>query len=674
MEKRRLILRNHQLVGDSLMMTPAVRDLKRAFSNWEIKVETNHQHIWDNNPHITQFSGSSEVFNIGPRIVTQSSKTSGLHFTMGFRMSLEDQLKIKIPQGPLKPELFLSDYEKKRKVINGKYWVVNIDCGPYAAKRWFDERWQEVVDILKWITFVQVGLAKDNKYRLKGNNVIDYVGKTQDFETGLRDLFTLVYHSQGCLSLVSSLTHIAAAFDKPCVVPAGAREPVTFEGYQMQRYIHKTGCLPCAKTTACWACSKAGCFKKWFPHQSKEIQMRELGEEVYNLYKNKDKKERKKFNLSKWADEHKNKDWVPHCMDMIKTREVVDAVTSYYGGGVLEKIKLDKTDASFIRVIDRPIFKVISNGKMLGGAERSVLEIIKMAQERNYDVELVTRQGMLCNAIRERLSNVRITNKISSPCDVLLLYASDMIWDFHKPEFDVFNNVQAKRKVMALTYHLGQVPKTKWTRNWDLYLFLSSDMEKQFQERWYDVSKDCSSIPLPTKVLAPPIDLTEFYKIQPDYSKVHIMRHSSQGDNKYSKDVNDIIAKCNAQFSFMPAPGFITKSDKVITYSYNQFPVHEFLSKGSCFWYLLPEKYTDQGPRAIMEAMTCGLPVIAEDRDGAKDRVTKETGWLIKQHEEAIDIINSLTSQILKEKGKTARERAKNEFRKEKWIEEITGI
>ena len=36
MEKRKLILRNHQLVGDTLQMTPAVRDLKRAFPNWEI--------------------------------------------------------------------------------------------------------------------------------------------------------------------------------------------------------------------------------------------------------------------------------------------------------------------------------------------------------------------------------------------------------------------------------------------------------------------------------------------------------------------------------------------------------------------------------------------------------------------------------------------------------------
>ena len=299
---------------------------------------------------------------------------------------------------------------------------------------------------------------------------------------------------------------------------------------------------------------------------------------------------------------------------------------------------------------------------MLGGAERSVIEIIRMAQERNYDVELVTRQGILCNAIREQLSNVRITNKISTPCNILLLYASDMIWDFHKPEFDIFNKIQAKRKVMALTYHLGQAGKAEWTKTWDSYLFLSSTLKDKLLERLPNVK---------TKVIAPPINLTEFYKIQPDYSKVHIMRHSSQGDSKYPRDIVDIVRKFTIPFSFMPSPSFMPNIPIVNKYRENQIPVTEFLARGSCFWYLLPEKYTDQGPRAIMEAMAAGLPIIDENRDGAKDRVTNECGWLINSNEEVIDIIKSLTPEILEKKGKAARERAKTEFIKTNWIEEI---
>ena len=674
-EKRRLILRNHQLLGDSLQMTPAVRDLKKANPSWEIKVETNHQHIWDNNPHITQFEGNGEVFNIGPKIVTQSSKTSGLHFTMGFRMSLEDQLKIKIPQGLLKPELFLNDYEKNRKIIDGKYWVINIDCGPYAAKKWINERWQEVINHFNWMTFVQVGLPKDNTYKLQGKNVIDYIGKTQDIDTGLRDLFVLVYHSEGCLSLVSSLMHIAAAFEKPCVIPAGAREPVTFEGYQFHRYLHKTGCLPCAKTMACWACSRAGCFKKWLPKQNKATQIKELGEVVFKQYKGKKKKDEKKFNLSKWSDDNRNKNWVPQCMSMIKTQDVISAINSYYEVGILKapensikpvsipvEVKPEKKVESVAKVVTRPLMKIVSNGKMLGGAERSVIEITKMAQERNYDVEIATRGGILCGAMKSRLSNVRLTNKITAPCDVLVLYSSDMIWDFHKPEFEIFNKVQAKRKVMALTYHLGQAGKAEWTKNWDLYLFLSSTLKDKFLERCPEAN---------TKVLAPPVDLTELYTIQPDYKSIHIVRHSSQGDSKYPRDISDIVKRFTHRFSFMPSPSFMPGFPHVIKYRENQISVKDFLASGSCYWYLLPTSYTDQGPRVIMEAMAAGLPIIAENRDGAKDRVSPETGWLINSHDEVIDIFNSLTPDILKTKGSAARERAKKEFRKENWIEEI---
>jgi len=351
-------------------------------------------------------------------------------------------------------------------------------------------------------------------------------------------------------------------------------------------------------------------------------------------------------------------------MNMIKTREVVDAITSYYEGGRLEQIKLDKHEVPHIEVVSRPLLRMVSNGKMLGGAERSVLEIIKMAQARNYDVELATRQGMLCSAIREKLSNVRITNKISAPCDVLVIYASDMIWDFHKEEFDIFKKLQAKRKVMALTYHLGQAGKAEWTKGWDRYLFLSSTLKDKFLERCPDAK---------TKVLAPPVDLTNFYSVQPNYKEIHLVRHSSQGDSKHSPDIVDIVRKSNNKFSFMPAPSFMPEFPHVTKYRENQISVHEFLSKGSCYWYLLPEKYTDQGPRTIMEAMASGLPAIAENRDGAKDRITSECGWLVNSHNEVADIINSLSPAILEQKGLAARERAKKEFRKENWIEEVLG-
>ena len=102
-------------------------------------------------------------------------------------------------------------------------------------------------------------------------------------------------------------------------------------------------------------------------------------------------------------------------------------------------------------------------------------------------------------------------------------------------------------------------------------------------------------------------------------------------------------------------------------------PVAEFLGKGNVFWYLLPDGYTDQGPRVIVEAMAAGLAVIAENRDGPADRVTTSTGWKLDSHAEVIELINSLTPDILAEKGAAARERAESQFVAESWYEQIAG-
>ncbi len=639
MEIKKVLLKNGQnCLGDSIMFTPLVRDLKTQYPEWEIKAQSCFPEIWENNPHITDFEGEPDVvYGVGPKIVTNGSKSNGLHFSNAFRVSLENNENWKegaIRQGAFKPEIFLSKYEKKNRLIEGKYWVVNIDCGPYDTKRWPIERWQELVNQMKDITFVQVGSRQHNKERLTGSNVIDYVGKTENPDTGLRDLFTLFYHSEGAVSLISGSMHLAAALSKPCVVIAGAREPTTFEQYAWHQYITTVGSLPCAPMMACWACSKGKCDSN-----------------------------RARQNLPPGTH--------APCMEIITVEDVKRGIESYYDGGLLTK-----TEGEKVMLAEPKVMKVVSNGKMLGGAERSMLEVIKMAQKEGYRVELATRGGPPCEAIEKKLNNVKITDDVSGPCDILLLYASDMIWDFHLPEFDVFNKVQAKRKIMALTYKVGsRIGKVPWTKGWDKYIFLSIDLATGFSE---DVGLGFSEPNI--VILPPPIDLEPFFKVEPDYYQSkhpRIMRHSSQGDLKYDPSINDIMGRSMyATFHLMPSPSFLDpelRGTNLRSYPYDFMPVPEFLAKGNCFWYLLPEGYTDQGPRVIMEAMAAGLPVIAENRDGAKDRVTPETGWLIDNHEEAVDIINSLTPEILEKKGEAARERARTEFRKERWIEEIIG-
>ncbi|MHC4648057.1 MAG: glycosyltransferase family 9 protein, partial [Planctomycetota bacterium] len=505
----RILLRNHMALGDTVLMTCGVRDLKASYPDYQIRVETNYPEIWQNNPNLSDFEGYDEVYNVGPKIVVQSSKTNHRHFTEAWRVCLEDRLAKPIKQGPFRPELFLADAEKENPLIDGPYWLIDIDCGPYQAKRWLEDRWQQVIDRLDWITFVQTGLLSRNNYRLRGDNVIDFVGRTENKDNALRDIFNLHYHAQGSIGLVSAQMHISAAFEKPCVVVAGGREPVTLEAYSWHRYIHNIGSLPCSMPNGCWRCQLETCAKQ-----------------------------------SGGLIDGRSK-----CMAMIKVNDVVGAIESYYEGGVLKRprrLAINKT---------KPVLRIVCNAKMLGGAERSVIEIIKAAGD--YDVELAVR-GTICNEFKKCLPPVTITNKISAPCDVLLVYASDMVWDFHKPEFDVFNKLSAKKKVMALTYKIGKAGIEQWTKGWDLYLFLCTTLETRFLEQCPDA---------PTKVLAPPVDIEPFLRNRPPYrSRPNtIARHSSQGDNKYSKSLVDIVAACrDTKFSFMPPPSFMPDGPNII--------------------------------------------------------------------------------------------------------------
>lgn len=95
------------------------------------------------------------------------------------------------------------------------------------------------------IKFVQVGGSGDYHPPLRG--VVNLVGKTT-----IRELIRLVYHAAGVVSPVTCAMHIAAAFDKPCVVVAGGREPPHWEMYPMHQFLHTVGQLPCCARGGCW--------------------------------------------------------------------------------------------------------------------------------------------------------------------------------------------------------------------------------------------------------------------------------------------------------------------------------------------------------------------------------------------------------------------------------------
>ena len=262
---RKLILRNFQSPGDLVMLTAALRDLHACYPRqFRTDVRTSCPQLWENNPHLTALDEKDpevKVLNCDYPLVHQSNEAP-YHFIHGFIDFLNRKLDLAIRPTRFKGDLHISALEKSwfsqvREIVGEDlpFWIV-VSGGKFdfTAKWWDPRRTQEVVDHFRGkILFVQVG--EDGHHHPPLRNVIDLRGKTD-----LRQLVRLVYHSQGVLTAVNALMHLAAAVEvkggkpqnRPCVVVAGGREPSQWEAYPHHQYIHMNGALMCCDNGGCW--------------------------------------------------------------------------------------------------------------------------------------------------------------------------------------------------------------------------------------------------------------------------------------------------------------------------------------------------------------------------------------------------------------------------------------
>ena len=298
-----IIFRNKQAVGDTLLFTCAIRDLKARYPNWPVNVDSTTMHIWDNNPYLDKKvnKGTARIVKVGPSYLVNKSNIDDRHFTNAFRISIQDRLGIKFPQGPIYPDIWMTkDEVNSEPLVERPYWIITAgEKGDWTAKGYPYKWWQEVVNMLPDIKFVQIGSKKHQHKPLKGDNVINFIGKTEDPNTGIRDLFKLFYFAEGSVGLLSFQMHLSAAFNLPCIVVAGAREPIRLNQYSGQRHLSLDGCLPCVEQKACWVC-------------------------------NTEKACRNKTHVDGIGT-------IPKCMELIKPTDIVNAIEQYYVGGRLSR-------------------------------------------------------------------------------------------------------------------------------------------------------------------------------------------------------------------------------------------------------------------------------------------------------------------------------------------------
>ena len=257
----KLFLKQTQSPGDILVMTAAVRDMRKSHPDIKVNCKTSAQELWQHNPHldtsITE-KNADRVIEMHYPSINQSTQGC-LHFINGFRLYLEDQLNIRIPAGDFCVDIHMSEQERNDPYITNivgdrQFWIV--DAGhkaDFTAKFWEFDRFQQVVDATSdRIAWVQIGAKEHNHRPLQ--NVINLLGKTTH-----RQLISLMYRCSGVLTPVSYPMHLATMQWKdhpngkrPCVVIAGSREPAQWEQYGTHQYIHNCGILDCSARGACW--------------------------------------------------------------------------------------------------------------------------------------------------------------------------------------------------------------------------------------------------------------------------------------------------------------------------------------------------------------------------------------------------------------------------------------
>lgn len=337
---KKILIRNTQSPGDIVVLSAAIRDLHQQYPGrfeTSISVSKGAEEAYTTNPFVTTLKGrvaKQNWFKAEYPLVHKSNQQRK-HFLWGFIEHMNKKLNVDVKLSAFKPDLYMTEEEMAEPLIEPPYWVfLSGGKTDFQAKIWDQVYWQQVIDGTRdKVRWVQCGGGSKNHIRHipKRGIYVNMIAKT-----GLRKLMRLIYHADGVACVVTLAMHLAAGFNKPCVVVAGGREAWWWEAYNEEnrlvnmqvgypnwkpppdddfvphRYLHTIGALPCCKAGGCW--------------------------------KGKVRPRNANGSLPKGSTcqrpVQQNGEIIPECKAMIKPEQVIDAIFSYHKDGLVRTRKL----------------------------------------------------------------------------------------------------------------------------------------------------------------------------------------------------------------------------------------------------------------------------------------------------------------------------------------------
>jgi len=744
---RKIIFKHSRAVGDALMFTSGIRDFKLLFPDIEVNADSNFGFLWDNNPYLTRSLKKGdegvEFYKVGYPIINNANNAN-THFTQAFLLDMVAMADLHEPlplslgefcaafgngavgdpdiKHPLvqkyrnlcqefarqRPDIHMTDKEKQVNIIRDvygyeKYWVVapggKRDC---TTKIWDWRRLQKVIDYYEGqIKFVTIGRSDHLVEKLE--NVIDLTDK---FNDDFRSIFSLVYNSDGCISGVSFLMHLAAGIPpklikgqnrsrKPCVAIYGGREPTTFTCYTNHQVLHTNGAFFCCDNGGCW--------------QSR----------VTPILKDPDKNNRMCHSTVKSGGRT-----IPSCMDSIVSEDVIRAIGTYYSGDIYEPLKKGiieaKSPIKQYEVVDtgEKEINILASLQSKGGGEQSALKIYKLLEDDGWKVNFYPwgnvhsnwqgnglRRDVFWDYEKKTLSADGMVDKMK-PGLPLLFYANDQIWDFVECGEEIV--AKSSKIVVGINFANGTLPKCKWANEsgkLKAVIFQNDEKKNEFYRDMIGFEN--------TELLSMfgAIDLDRFLEILPasrgsNRDELVVLKHCTPDWRKYiteqsentgerihiwqkhvfkEKDIvfyNRLMKDTkNVRFEFMEAhPELVNaypNNPRMVFHKWDSMDVRQFLSRGHLYLYRTSNKWRDQYPRGVAEALASGIPVITEPRDGTRDRVDNgNTGIHCIDYDMFVDAVKKLQRKedMRKAMGQHAKDWARLNLDPKRWVTELNRL
>ena len=657
-------------------------------------------------------SGKAEDDVEGPELLAALQQKYGTRRHVGGLTHLPEHLqnvfgkrdKFCTVFGRQRADLHLTEKEKSYSLIRDlhgdhvKYWVVapggKSDC---TCKIWDWRKFQDVIDYFDgMIKFVIIGRSDHIVEKLKG--VIDLTDK---FNGDVRGLVTLVYHAEGCVSGVSFLMHLAAGVPprfkkerKPCVAIYGGREPTAFTAYCNHQILHTNGSFECCDAGGCW-------------HSR-----------VIPLPTN--PKRNKRFCEHPIEVEGRT---VPACMNAITAQDVIRGIEKYYDGNIYKymnpatsrkkavTLSKKKKSKSVVKSTTGKEINVLASLSSKGGGEQSACKIVELLKKADWKVNFHSWDKVHENYDKKELGINKYSFKNGMSDHMvegvpLLFYANDQIGAFCNKAEQIVEKSSAV--IVGINYINSDLPKCRWldkTNKLKAVIFQNTEKKDEY-ERDRIGFEDTKQI-----VLFGAIDIAKYLEVCPkkreskeepfvvlkhcvaDYRK-YVTEESRKGGDQihlwqkkfdkeldtkfYGRMLNDVK---NIRFEFMEAHKELIEAfsdePRMVFHKWNSMDVGEFLSRGHIYLYRSSNKWRDQYPRVVAEALAAGLPVLSEPRDGTKDRIVHGvTGFYCCHYDEFLLNVKTLRrkTDLCYEMGNTAKRWAKKNLDPEKWVEIIEEV